>query len=56
MCAIAAKESGTPIRTFAIGMERDAIEACYALKDKVLATGDEMIVRTWRRLQTSDRR
>ena len=35
-------------------MERDAIEACYALKDKVLATGDEMIVRTWRRLQTSD--
>ena len=35
-------------------MERDAIEACYALKDKVMATGDEGVIRTWRRLQTSD--
>ena len=35
-------------------MERDAIEACYALKDKVMATGDEGMIRTWRRLQTSD--
>ena len=35
-------------------MERDAIEACYALKDKVMATGDEGLIRTWRRLQTSD--
>ena len=35
-------------------MERDAIEACYALKDKVMATKDENIIRTWRRLQTSD--
>lgn len=35
-------------------MERDAIEACYALKDKVLATGDKGVLRTWRRLQTSD--
>ena len=35
-------------------MERDAIEACYALKDRVMATGDEGVIRTWRRLQTSD--
>ena len=35
-------------------MERDAIEAVYALKEKVLAAGDGGILRTWRRLQTSD--
>lgn len=35
-------------------MECDAIETVYSLKEKVLADGDEGIVRTWRRLQTSD--
>ena len=30
VCAIAAKESKTPIRTFAIGMEKDAIDLKYA--------------------------
>ncbi|OON89448.1 glycoside hydrolase family 57 protein [Pyramidobacter sp. YE332] len=35
-------------------MERDAIETVYSLKEKVLADGGEGIVRTWRRLQTSD--
>lgn len=35
-------------------MERDAIETVYSLKGKVLADGGEGIVRTWRRLQTSD--
>ena len=35
-------------------MERDAIEALYALKDKVMATKDDGVIRTWRRLQTSD--
>ncbi len=35
-------------------MERDAIEACYALKDKVIASRDEGVMRTWRRFQTSD--
>ncbi|MDY4031720.1 MAG: glycoside hydrolase family 57 protein [Pyramidobacter sp.] len=35
-------------------MERDAIDTVYSLKGKVLADGGEGIVRTWRRLQTSD--
>ena len=35
-------------------MERDAIESVYALHDKVKASGDEGLMRTWRRLQTSD--
>ncbi|MDY3211867.1 glycoside hydrolase family 57 protein [Pyramidobacter sp.] len=35
-------------------MERDALETVYSLKEKVLADGGEGIVRTWRRLQTSD--
>ncbi|MDY2648970.1 MAG: glycoside hydrolase family 57 protein [Pyramidobacter porci] len=35
-------------------MECDAIETVYSLKEKVLADGDEGILRTWRRLQTSD--
>ena len=35
-------------------MECDAIATVYSLKEKVLADGDEGIVRTWRRLQTSD--
>ncbi|MGI6075630.1 MAG: glycoside hydrolase family 57 protein [Pyramidobacter sp.] len=35
-------------------MERDAIESVYALRDKVEASGDEGLMRTWRRLQTSD--
>lgn len=35
-------------------MECDAIETVYSLKEKVLADGGEGIVRTWRRLQTSD--
>lgn len=35
-------------------MECDAIDTVYSLKGKVLADGDEGIVRTWRRLQTSD--
>lgn len=35
-------------------MERDAIETVYSLKEKVMADGDEGILRTWRRLQTSD--
>ena len=30
VCAIAARESDTPIRTFAIGMEKDAIDLKYA--------------------------
>ncbi|MDO4484187.1 MAG: asparagine synthase B [Clostridia bacterium] len=30
VCAIAAKKSGKPIRTFAIGMEKDAIDLKYA--------------------------
>lgn len=35
-------------------MQRDAIEAVYKLEDQVKATGDPGIIRTWRRLQTSD--
>lgn len=35
-------------------MERDAIEAVYGLRDAVMATKDEGMIRTWRRLQTSD--
>lgn len=35
-------------------MERDAIESVYALHNKVKASGDEGLMRTWRRLQTSD--
>lgn len=35
-------------------MECDAIETVYSLKEKVLADGNEGILRTWRRLQTSD--
>lgn len=35
-------------------MERDAIESVYALHEKVKASGDEGLMRTWRRLQTSD--
>ena len=30
VCSIAAKESGKPIRTFAVGMEKDAIDLKYA--------------------------
>ncbi len=35
-------------------MEKDAIEAVYSLHDLVYETGDENLLRTWRRLQTSD--
>ena len=59
VCAIAAKESDTPIRTFAIGMSEDAIDLKYArqvadhigsehtevfmTKEEVLQTLDEVI-------------
>ena len=35
-------------------MERDAIESVYALHRKVTAAKDKGLMRTWRRLQTSD--
>lgn len=35
-------------------MQQDASEALYALEDRVLATGNEDIIRTWTRMQTSD--
>lgn len=35
-------------------MERDAISSVYDLHKKVAATKDEGLMRTWRRLQTSD--
>lgn len=35
-------------------MQNDAIEAVYRLEERVKATGDPDMLRTWRRLQTSD--
>lgn len=35
-------------------MQQQAIEALYALEDKVLRTGDWALIEDWRRLQTSD--
>ena len=35
-------------------MQKAAFESIYALKEKVLATRDERLIETWRRLQTSD--
>lgn len=35
-------------------IQKDAIRAIYALEKDVLATGDEAIIETWRKLQTSD--
>ena len=35
-------------------MQQDAITAVYRLEEKVKASGNEDLLRTWRRLQTSD--
>ena len=35
-------------------MQNDAIESVYRLEKAVKATGDPGVLRTWRRLQTSD--
>jgi len=36
------------------GMQQDAINSLYQLEEKVKKSGDENILATWRRLQTSD--
>ena len=35
-------------------IQRDAINATYSMEPQVLQTGDENIIETWRKLQTSD--
>jgi len=35
-------------------MQNEAIEALYALQDRIIATGDYALIEDWRRLQTSD--
>ena len=35
-------------------IQRDAIRAIYALEDDVVATSDQRLIETWRKLQTSD--
>lgn len=35
-------------------MQKDAVEKVYSLKEKVLAAGNEELLKTWGRLQTSD--
>ena len=35
-------------------MQHDAIETVYRLEERVKAGGDDGLLRTWRRLQTSD--
>ena len=48
--------SGGPVLTAWLGndMQNDAIESVYRLEKAVKATGDPGVLRTWRRLQTSD--
>jgi len=35
-------------------MQKDALNTLYSFEDTVLKTGDESLLATWRRLQTSD--
>ena len=35
-------------------IQRDAISSIYEIEDAVMSTGDEELISTWRRLQTSD--
>lgn len=36
------------------GMQRDALESLYRLEERVKQSGDEQVLKIWRRLQTSD--
>ena len=36
------------------GMQRDALQTLYGLEDRIVRSGDEALMKTWRMLQTSD--
>jgi alpha-amylase len=36
------------------GMQRDALQSLYRMEERVKESGDEQVLKTWRRLQTSD--